>query len=328
MKRFQFVTYLICLVAPASILSTQVYAEEVIKLGFFPSICFAQPAVIVGEGWDKELGITFELNKYPGPANMLQAFVSGEVDGMNNNMAAGILASARGIQVKFVTGTFIGDINFISEGELIILKNTFGQIEAIKRFYALQKRKLKLVTNPKGSLSDLTTRYWLKTNLPNFENYIEIVHAADQAQLLQLYLNGRADLLAGYAPLKQILSQKRPHVEYFLAPKELMEAQPGGALTMKSSFINTHPEEISKLKSLYDKATMLMKQDPERCAAHIEKYLLQGLLTKEVIAEALIESKDYLSTDLKQGKSNMQKIHTLMIEDNYIKEPIDLDSLF
>jgi NitT/TauT family transport system substrate-binding protein len=302
--------------------------DQIIKIGNAPNLWWAQPSIIIGEGWDREVGIKLELKKYPGPAHLLQAFVQGELDGMNNNIAAGILTYSKGIPIELVSGTFIGDINLLSEGELVELKNKYGLVEAIKKFSQLKQRKLKLGTNPKGSLSDLNSKFWLKTNMPDYKNYIDTIHAGDQAQLQQLLIMGQADLLAGFAPIKEIVSQKNPNISFFLTGKELMKNQPGGALIMRTSYIEAHSERIKQLKELYLRATSLMKSDPERCAVHIEKYLLQGLLKKEVINEVLINSKDYLSTDLELVKPNTQKIHDLMLEEGYIKESINLDLIF
>ncbi len=328
MKKFQIVSYLTLLTILTIFLVDEVASEEVIRVGTAPHLWWAQPAVIIGEGWDRELGIKLEHRIYPGPAHLLQAFVQGELDGMNNNIAAGILTFSKGIPIKLVSGTIIGDINLLSEGELLELKNKFGPVEAIKKFSQLKKRKLKLVTNPKGSLSDLNSRYWLTMNLPDYKNYIDIIHAGDQAQLQQLFIIGKADLLAAFAPIKEIVSQKNPKVAFFITGKELMENQPGGALIMRTSYIEGHPERIKQLKELYLRATNLMKSHPERCAVHIEKYLLHGLLKKEVIKEVLINSNDYLSTNLELVKPNTQKIHDLMLQEGYIKEPINLDLIF
>lgn len=303
-------------------------SSQTVVLGSAPNLWFAQPAVIIGEGWDKELGININLKRYPGPANLLQAFVAGEIDGMNNNIGAAMLAKSRGISLKLVSGTIIGDINLIANEDLVLSKKELGPVDAIKKFTSMNKRKLILVTNPKGSLSDLNAKFWLANNFPDFESYITLIHAGDQAQFQQIFINGRADLLAGFAPLKQIITSKRPKADYFLPPEELMKNQPGGALAIKTSYIETHSAEIEKLKALYQRATDFMKNEPEKSSIHIEKYLLQGLLDKEVIKEVLIERKDFLTTDLKIMRKGTQEIHNLMLKDGYIKNPIDLDSIF
>ncbi len=325
MNKLQIVKFALSIL---SLYSLTTASAETVVLGSAPNLWFAQPTVIIGEGWDQELGIKIILKRYPGPANLLQAFVAGEIDGMNNNLAAAMLAKARGIPLKIICGTIIGDINLIANENLLQLKNELGPVNAIKKFSLDRKRKLILVTNPKGSLSDLNAKFWLLNNFPDFDKYITLIHAGDQAQLQQIFINGRADILAGFAPLKQIIREKKPKADYFLTPEELMKNQPGGGLTIKMSFVKDHPETIEKLRHLYEQATKFMKTEPEKSAVHIDKYLLQGLLGKDVIKEVLIERKSFLSTDLKVMRKGTQEIYNLMLKDGYIKNPFDLDTIF
>ena len=62
-------------------------AEELIKVrvGYLPNLWFFHPVIIKGEGWDKEMGLDFELTRFPGPPTESQAFASGFLDIMYNN---------------------------------------------------------------------------------------------------------------------------------------------------------------------------------------------------------------------------------------------------
>lgn len=302
--------------------------NQVIKIGSGPIIWFSQPSIIIGEGWDKEVGLSIEQKRFPGPAHLLQAFVQGELDGMNNNLGAAILSYSKGIKLKLISATIIGDISLLSNQNLIKLKNEFGQVEAIKKFAAANDRKLILVTNSKGSLSDLIARYWLSKNFPNYKSYIDIIHAGDIAQLQQIFILNKADLISSFIPIKESISLKRSNIDYFLSTKELMKNQPGGALAMRAEFLDSHKVEAHKLKILYQKATDLMLSDPDRAAKHIEKHLLGGLLTKEIIKEILIQNKEFFNTDLNLVKDNTQLIHDFMLEEKYINQPVNLDNIF
>jgi NitT/TauT family transport system substrate-binding protein len=247
---------------------------------------------------------------------------------MNNNLGAAILSYSKGIKLKLISATIIGDISLLSDQNLIKLKNEFGQVEAIKKFAAANDRKLILVTNSKGSLSDLIARYWLSKNFPNYKSYIDIIHAGDIAQLQQIFILNKADLISSFIPIKESISLKRSNIDYFLSTKELMKNQPGGALAMRAEFLDSHKVEAHKLKILYQKATDLMLSDPDRAAKHIEKHLLGGLLTKEIIKEILIQNKEFFNTDLNLVKDNTQLIHDFMLEEKYINQPINLDNIF
>lgn len=326
-KEFQLLSLIICLFILAQTGAANA-EDETISVSVGPNVWFAQPAVIIGEGWDREAHLILEARRYPGPANMLQAFAAGEIDGMNNNMAAAMLIAARGIPIRFVSGTFQGDINLLADGELLALRRSLSPEQALKQYSEKLQRRLRLVTNPRGSFSDLTARYWLTKSFPNFSQYVEISHAADQAQLQQLYLSGNADLIAGFAPLPEILAKKRPGVGFFAQASELMDPQPGGALVVRASYQDQYPTRISRLQSLYQRATQLMLDDPDRCAVHIEKYLMQGLLSAEIIAKVLRDNRRFLITDLAPLRDATQRIHDFMVSEKYLTSPVDLDFMF
>jgi NitT/TauT family transport system substrate-binding protein len=311
------------------LLITSVTAEpKPIRVSAGPNIWFAQPSVIIGEELDKQVGLSFEQIRYPGPANMLQAFAAGEIDCMNNNVAAAFLAAGRGIDIRFVAQTFRGDIFLLGEGELLELSRKSGPAAALREFTKLKGRKLKLVTNPRGSLSDLNARFWLRNTFGDYESLVEVTHAADQAQLQQLYLSGSADLLAAFSPLLEILGRRRPAVGYFAKPADLMTSQPGGALVVRAKFAADHPDIITKLRELYRRATLFMIEHPDRAAMHVEKYLMEGLLSRELIASALRANQAYLVSDAADMRQPAQLLHDFMIAERYLKHPIDLNLLF
>ena len=55
-------------------------ADPVVRMGYMPTIAFAQAFVIKAEGWDKQAGFDLDLQKIPGPSYLVQGFVANNQD--------------------------------------------------------------------------------------------------------------------------------------------------------------------------------------------------------------------------------------------------------
>ena len=297
-----------------------------LRIGANPNIWFAQPSVIIGEGWDREAGFVLEQKVYPGPAHNLQAFVAGELDGVNNNVAAALLAHDRGKKLKLVAATFAGDISIIVQPEVGPTPST-GGLAQLKGFRAAHGRRFKLATNPRGSLSDLTVRRWLDSAWPEYESDLELISAGDQAQLQQLFLSKSADGCAGFGSLLWLFQEKITATTELIPPDQLMRDQPGGALMMSEEFTIRHPEQVAALAKLYRRASELIRRDPARAAEHIDKYLTSGFVPRGLLEASLKARREFVISDLEPMRRPIEALAVYMHEKGYLKRLPTIDSL-
>jgi ABC-type nitrate/sulfonate/bicarbonate transport system substrate-binding protein len=326
-SRCVFALALICLSLSISWVEKAEAELRKVIIGSAPNLWFVQSAIINAEGWDREVGIEIERKQYSGPATLLQAFAAGEVDGMENNLAAAFLAVNRGIEIQVLAGTFEGDVCLIGPTKLVALRNQHSASEAIKQFVVQSGRKLSIVTNPRGSLSDLTLRNWLYKFFPDFDQYVSLTHAGDQAQLLHIFLSGAADVMSAFAPLQTITKAKMADVELFISSKELMEEQPGGVLVLRTDFLKSDLVLKEKLASLYTRASQFIKSNPERARNHIQSRVIRGLLSDELLLDAIVQSKESFGTSLADMRIGAIEIHDLMLKEGYLKKPLNLNEL-
>ena len=249
--------------------------------------------------------------------------MAGELDGVNNNAAAALLAHARGRALRIVAGTFLGDISIIAQPELNALSGS--GLERVKQFRAHFGRKFRLATNPRGSLSDLTVRRWLEASWPEYESGVELIASGDQAQLQQLFLSRSADGCAGFGSLLWLFRDKIANVIELVPPDELMLNQPGGVLMIDAKFLEAHPREVAQLKALYERATKLIRDDPARAAKHIDHFLTSGFVPLPLL-EASIRGRDrFFSTD--PAPAAIDSLADYMVRAGYLKARPDLQLL-
>lgn len=314
---------LLCVLCPAHL----GWADTVVRLGANPNIWFPHAAVIIGEGWDRQAGLRIEQKIYPGPAHNLQGLISGEVDGVTNNVAAALLARERGKALTLVAGTTLGDISLIVQPPVLQIAGS-SPLEKLKRFTATHGRRFRLVTNPRGSLSEITMRRWLETSWPQFESGIELIHAGDQATLQQLFFSGAADGCAGFGSLLWLFQAKNPAIAELLTPEQLMTDQPGGALALSDEWIARHPELVPVLQELFRRATDLIRTDPERAAAHVDALLTNGLVPLPILSASLRERRRFIESDLSKLESSTMELSRYMVRAGYLTQPPDLATFF
>lgn len=297
-----------------------------IRLGANPNIWFAQPSVIIGEGWDREAGFILEQKVYPGPAHNLQAFVAGELEGVNNNAAAALLAHDRGKKLTIVTGSFVGDISLLVHPQALGLPGATG-LAKLQGFKARYGRKFKLATNPRGSLSDLTVRRWLEEQWPEYEGDVELIAAGDQAQLQQLFLSRAVDGCAGFGSLLWLFREKLPETGELVSPDEMMPNQPGGVLMVSAEFAAAHPREIAALVKLYARANELIQRDPARAAGHLDQQLTSGFVSRPLLEASIRGRAKFFTTDLNRMRAPISSLAAYMVRKGYLKSTPALDQL-
>ena len=308
-------------------LSLPVLAEESLRLrvGVNPNLWFSQAAVIKGEGWDLENGLDLEIIRFSGPSSNLQAFVGGQIDIMNNNAAAAILAEGSLKNTKIIAASIRGDSTLLGRG---ILSKSYPSRDAVKQMKAFcetRQGKLKLLTNPKGSQSDITIKLWLSKFYSDYSNCVEFIHAGDQSQLLQLFLRGDADLISAFTPIPQIFKEKDPSIGEFVSVAEIGSNQAGGVFVANQNFIKLNEKKISAFVHLIEKATTELRENPTRATRHVDDFVLKGLMPLSSLEVAIVDSREFFVSDISEMKGSIKDVYSLMKADGYTGESIDMD---
>ena len=316
---------------PSAIPSEAQEGQPRIRIGVNPNIAFMQPAIIAGEGWASLEGFQFEVVVATGPATQLQAFLSGAIDGMANNVGTLLIGAEK---LQSTSGGVPHVITTLSRGSISLLarnapsgvkaNSTAELAQRIQTWSNQVQRPLKLVANPKGSLPDLVPRYFLKH--ASITPLVLMKNAGDQAQLQQFALAPDSDLVSVFEPLTSLLPTLDPSLTVIADPEVLMPNQPGCVLAVSGNFQKAHPEVVAKLADLVRRANRFIDEHPQKSVAHIDRLLTRGIVPQEILLTSLPHIiRDYPIAEAKRGTF---EAYRLMRELGYLEHEVDVDALF
>jgi NitT/TauT family transport system substrate-binding protein len=309
------------------VFSESAYADK-IDVGYMPNLWFAQPFIIKGEGWDKKVGLDVQLHRFPGPPTQVQAFAAGQMDVIYNNIGSLLVLPDRGIAVRVVAASIKDDIFLAARPALMAYRETLPAADAIQAFVRDKGRRVKISTNPKGTLSDLVLRYWLESAFgADYDSCIEVVNTGSQDQFQHSILSGDVDAAAVFQPLYTVSRYKDPSLDIFLSPADMMTDQPGGVVAVRESFAAVHPDLVEKFVALHARATDLMRRDPERAARHIHA-AIGDYIPYSVMETAVVFTRDRFVADPHAMISSTRIIQDLMLREKYLRKPVDISTLY
>ena len=227
-----------------------------------------------------------------------------------------------------IAATIKDDIFLLCRPSLAKLRVQFGPVEALKKFNEEQHRKVKISTNPKGSLSDLVLRYWLDQAMPDYARYVDVINTGSQDQFQHSIISGDVDAAAVFEPLYTITTQLDPTLTIFLSPHEMMADQPGGAISMRGSFISAHPDIVAKIVKLQMKAVTFLKDHPAESAQDLEKYIGLGLVNVATLEKSVRYTHDRFTADPHVLVNSTKVMHDYMRKSGYLIQDVDLNKLF
>ncbi len=303
-------------------------AQAPIKIGYVPNLWCFHGTVLVEEKWDAQAGLKIALQQFPGPPTLTQAFAAGQLDAMYNNTSSILPLVERGIPIVMVASTIRDDIYLVAKPPLLDLVKDRTPLEAIRAYKEKFGKRVKITTNPKGTLTDLILKKWFKRELPDWEKWVELINAGSQDQLQQSVFSPDVNASTLWGELLEVSQAKDPRLGVFAGPEVLMPHQPGGMLIIRKSFAEAHPEVVEKLVQLQVRAFDWIKQNPEHAAKHYSKYIGHGLVSVAQVAAAIRRLEPRWVVDPAPMLTPAQEIADLMKDLGYLRQPLDLKKLW
>lgn len=272
-------------------------AEPVtVEVGYVPFVAIAQLFVMESEGWTKEAGINLKLTRFNAGPALVQALASGKFEATYMAVSPVAVARANGIDLKIVATNGIESVSLIATGPLAAaFAKSSSPAEAFSNFRNENGRPAKIAALPKGTIPDTALRYYLATNkVP--ESDVQILGQGEE-QVRQAVLAKAADGAAMPEPVLTIIQQKDPTGRIVANGKQLMPSHPGFVLSVRESFIKTHPETVRKLVELNARATKLIQQNPRRAAKDVLQHMGKGLIDEDVMIAALSSPYNPITDD-------------------------------
>lgn len=297
-----------------------------VEIGYMPILPVSQLFVGLEEGWFEEAGITPDLVQFQNGPAMVQALLAGQLDVAYFGIGPAMVARARGADIKVVASDIVEQISIVALGDLAPYFDG-DPATAFARFAEEKGRKPVISTFPAGSVPETVLQFWLRRQLGIDPEQVEIVYQG-AAQVQQSLLTGAVDGAAILEPVVSIVTDRLPEAKVVAAGSELFPNQPGAVLAVREGMIEAHPETVKALVAAHDRATDLLRDDPERATPSVAKYVGGGRLDPKIVKSAIVGSRDGFVADPNFIVDGTRVMRDFQKELGTLKQPVDLDALF
>ena len=297
-----------------------------LRVGFIPVIGAAQLFVIEGEGWDRQAGIPVVPTQFESGPAMISALASGTLDAYYGGIGPLMVAQTRGIDVRVVAASAVGEMAVVARGPLGGLVDG-GIVAALQAFKAKEGRTARIASQPPGSVPDTVLRYWL-TNIVKADPATYEIVGMGIEQTQQALLAGAVDAASIREPTLTLVMARDPGIKLLAVGNQMMLDQPGSVLGLTGDFIRRDPEAAAKLVALHVRATDLLNQNPDAAAVHLQKGLGKGIVPVDVYRRVLTSPASVFVADPGRIRAATGVMQDFQLSLGVLKTPADLDRLF
>jgi NitT/TauT family transport system substrate-binding protein len=298
------------------------------RVGIIPIIGAAPLFVAQGEGWLREAGVDLTLTTFESGPNMIQALASGTVDIYVAGVAPLGVARARGVDVKVVASTAVGENVFVAGGRLAAhFTPGTTPAQAFARYRAATGRPARLATQPAGSVPNTTLQYWLWEQIKAERGDVDIVamgiDATQQAIL--------ADAVEGgivREPALTIIQSRNPAVKLVAVGDELFPGQPGTVVAVSGAFLARNESAVQAIVTGVARGAALIGRDPARAAPHVGAVLGRGIVDPALIARALTSPASRFVVDPSRIIEPTKAMQAYQVRLGTLQKEEPLDALF
>jgi NitT/TauT family transport system substrate-binding protein len=328
MDRRQFLLAGSSLAATASFTGAARAQSDAARVGYIPVVGTAPFFVANGEGWLKHGGIDVAVTVFESGPNMIQALASGTIDIYVAGVAPLAVARSRGIDIRVVASTAIGENVVVSAPSLTkFFTPGTNAAAAFKAFRAANGKAARLATQPAGSVPNTTLQYWLWEVAKVDKADVEIVPMGIDATQ-QAILAGAVDGGSVREPALTILQTRNPQIKLIAGGEEVFPGQPGTVVAVSGAFATRNPQAVQNLVSGLVRAAALIKADPSKAAPHVGAALGKGIVDPELIQKALVSPASRFEIDPRKIIEPSRAMQAYQVKLGSLEKELPFDGLF
>lgn len=328
MDRRQFLLAGSSLAATASFTGSVRAQSVAARVGYIPIVGTAPFFVANGEGWLKQGGIDVAVTVFESGPNMIQALASGTIDVYVAGVAPLAVARSRGIDIRVVASTAIGENVVVSAPSLTkFFTAGTNAAAAFKAFRAANGKAARLATQPAGSVPNTTLQYWLWEVAKVDKADVEIVPMGIDATQ-QAILAGAVDGGSVREPALTILQTRNPQIKLIAGGEEVFPGQPGTVVAVSGAFATKNPQAVQNLVAGLVKAAALIQADPKKAAPHVGAALGKGIVDPELIQKALVSPASRFEIDPRKIIEPARAMQAYQVKLGSLEKELPFDGLF
>ena len=298
------------------------------RIGFIPVVGTAPFFVANGEGWLKQGGVDVAVTVFESGPNMIQALASGTIDVYVAGVAPLAVARSRGIDVRVVASTAIGE-NVVVAAPALAKFFTPGTAPAaaFKAFRAATGKAARLATQPPGSVPNTTLQHWLWEVVEADRADIEIVAMGIDATQ-QAILAGAVDGGSVREPALTIIQDRNPQIKLIAEGEEVFPGQPGTVVAVSGAFATKSPAAVQTIVAGMIRGADLLTKTPEKAVPHVGAALGKGIVDPALIGKALTSPASKFQIDPARIIEPARAMQAYQVKLGSLEKELPFDGLF
>lgn len=267
-----------------------------VEVGYSPTLATTPIMIIDREGWARDEGLHLRMTRFDGGTAAVQGLVAGKIDVMYGGVGSVLVARAKGVDVSVVASSAVNEMALLAQGELAVLSRGRTAAQAIDAFAAEKGRKIRISTQPPGSVPDTVLHYWLDKVAHIDASKIETISMGlEESQ--QALLAGAVDAAMIREPVITLFLENFPKAAVLAWGGEMFPGQPGTVVAVRGAFLREHPDAVAALIRLHLRATDLIAADSRHAARDALQYVGKGLIDPQVMERAMVSPSSKFVAD-------------------------------
>lgn len=257
-----------------------------LEVGYIPILAAAPLFITDAEGWAREAGVELKLTRFESGPHAIQAMAAGQIDVLYAGVAPILVARSKGADVSVIANSAVEEIVVAGRGSFAeIVGSDKATPDDFRKFAAENGRKVKIGTQPAGSVPDTVLRHWLFKVVKVDPADVEIV-AMGIEKTQQALLAGALDAAIIREPTVTVTREMDPNVVLVASGAEMFPNQPGTVVGVRGEVIRDHAQALEALVKAHVRAIGLIAEDPARAATLTNEYLGKGLMEPSTLEAA------------------------------------------
>lgn len=257
-----------------------------LEIGYIPILAAAPLFIVDAEGWAKEAGIALKLTRFESGPHAIQAMSAGQIDLLYAGVAPALVARSKGADITVIANSAVEEMVVAGRGAFAKAVGETPTADSFKKFAADAGRKIKIGTQPPGSVPDTVLRHWLFKVVKVDPADVDLVSMGIE-KTQQALLAGALDAATIREPTVTITRQMDPNVVLLANGAQMFPDQPGTAVTARGAVLRDNAAAVQALIKAHIRAVDLIGKDPKRAARLVNEYLGKGLIEPETLEAAL-----------------------------------------
>lgn len=326
---FRFVVcVLTVLIAGAARADSTTGKPVCIEIGYSPALASTPLLVMDVEGWAVAEGLDIHLTRFDGGTAAIQGLVAGKIDVMYGGVGSVLVARAKGVGVSVIANSAVNEMALLAQGDLAgLVKGGLSAKDAIDAFFAQKGRKIKISTQPPGSVPDTVLRYWLQKVIKVDPNKVQLISMGiDKTD--QALLAGAVDAAVIREPVITLFLEKYPKAAVLAWGGDMFPGQPGTVVAVRDEFLKEHPAAAAALVRLHIRASELAMRDPVRAAHDAQEYVGKGLIDPAVMVRAMGSPSSNFVADPHAIADAVEKMQAFQKEEGLVNVTVPMSEVF